>query len=128
VEEAVVTLVGVQIICDDASHARGKVTTIEQFVRGLHSEDDPTWRKRGDSRRSAEYLRGDTPSPRPTPWVERPGPVDRERIRYDLECKLCGLKVPARRDRLLEVLDALAANGVRSITLRGLAARLSGKQ
>jgi hypothetical protein len=46
------------------------------------------------------------------------------RDRYPLRCGECGRAVTVKADRLGPVLDVLAAHGVPSITLRGLAGRL----
>lgn len=44
--------------------------------------------------------------------------------RYNLKCRLCARTVPARHENLVPILDVLAANGVPSISLAALAARL----
>ncbi|OBI83974.1 hypothetical protein [Mycobacterium sp. E740] len=52
-------------------------------------------------------------------------PVQRggARIRWEFRCD-CGTTVPARREKLIPVLDTLAANGIAHISLAGLAASL----
>lgn len=47
------------------------------------------------------------------------------RDRYNLQCDKCGLTVAVRAENLAPIFDALAAHGVSSISLKGLAARLA---
>jgi hypothetical protein len=58
-------------------------------------------------------LDGDVP-------VERGG----DRLRWEFKCDECGRLVPARREKLIPVLDKLAEAGLPHISLGGLAARL----
>jgi hypothetical protein len=130
--EAVVKLLGLVLIrCDDPSHARGKVAEVETFARyDLGDGDAPVWTKMGNQGRSTVRLHGNSLAPEMSgEAIERERAEGMARVSFDLECKLCGLKVDATQDGLMvRVLDTLAANGVSSITLNGLAARFSGKQ
>ena len=53
------------------------------------------------------------------------GPSAFGRRRYRLPCRLCGLNVEVRHERLAPVLDGLADHGVRSVELAHLAGILS---
>jgi hypothetical protein len=51
-------------------------------------------------------------------------PNTKIRRRPNLQCRLCGLSVPAREENLIPILNTLGAAGVSCISLTGLAARL----
>lgn len=51
--------------------------------------------------------------------------VDVVRERFDVRCGLCGMSTTVRAERLNPIFDTLAAHGIDTISLTGLAARLS---
>jgi hypothetical protein len=124
----------VVVRCSDSGH-EGKVASIIKF----HRRDDGRWlmgpvtvttrgrRPRGQlwPRPYEQYLVGNTPVDPDGRLNEADKTAARGRI--DMECKLCGLRVVAREETLFPILNTLAANGVSSIELYALAARLTSR-
>ena len=112
----------VEVCCDDSSHPT-KHVHVGRFV---WSDDD---RSPGWDLQPAEYetpaegnYRAALQGSRVVVTDIDPGqPV---RARYHLACKLCGLDVKVRREKMIPILDMLAAAGVDEISLAALAARL----
>lgn len=118
------TIHEVGVLCDEESHS-DRVTYVAEF----HEQDGrwsavPAYRRSHSSPdcgflwsegpRVGTVLYGDSPQ-------DDPADADGGRIRYRLECGLCGLNVPARSETLHPVLDKLAKAGVSVVRLSALA-------
>jgi hypothetical protein len=122
----------IEIYCDDASH-EGRRWVVARLTRD-DSEDQPWW-KPAEGNRSlrgsevVQFLDEDTALTGRATLKINPASVgdgqpvgERLRVRYRLRCRLCGLAVSAREDKAKSVFDKLAANDVRALALRALAA------
>lgn len=105
--------VHIRVVCDESSHARGKVAHIETF-------EGPGWyptRAMGTLSRTSEEgrFRKYAASVPEEDYLQGSGQYGRN-LQY--RCKLCGLDLQCSADKLTPILDALAANGVSQTTLR----------
>jgi len=128
VEDDVTDLGSMGVVCNDESHA-GRVVKITKFARredGIWAEVDRYREERYGSgepeltatvrqRRTWAVLHGDTVARHPDNWQGG-------RLRYNLDCRRCGLTAVARAQTLYPILDTLAAPGVSSVTLAALRA------
>ena len=117
----------IDLQCDDAGHARGKVAKIEKFVRV-----DGYWRPWPRTVATSRHLPDHyAPAPTPATLYDYRRPDGMTRHRY--ECKLC---VPRRRgqaplecteETLQWLLDTVAAQGVTRISIHTLNVIVSKK-
>jgi hypothetical protein len=91
----------VQVVCDDPSHARGKIATVAVFDR----DERGVWAdRRAKTRTRSFYSRADSPS--------------------EFRCRLCRRELPLwalERRVLFAALDHIAAQGVLRTTIGRLA-------
>lgn len=98
------TATEIRIYCDDAAHARGKVAKIETLTR------------LGEAWVTNEQLG----SGRPRQFGWGAGRAPWGGTRHEYVCKLCGLSLRCAPPLLNWMLDAVAAQGVSSVSLRTL--------
>lgn len=117
------------IYCDNAAHRRVAVTNLVKLPGPLGRSG---WHEQPASRASTGHvgtgrtMLGDQPAE--TGWAlgEQDEPT---RNRYELSCRKCGARVPAREETLWVALDVLAAHGVSegSLTLLGATIAVQSK-
>lgn len=112
----------VEIFCAESSHASRRVIVTILERRGGDWKE-PVVLSRGVLNLNKGTIRDLDASDRLMPSADEAQPK-RARWRYRLHCKLCGLTVPLRAQRLHPVLDALAAAGCAQVSLSALAATL----
>lgn len=126
----------ITIYCDDrGGHAR---KTVDNFVRVPATKFRPAyWTQRllnGNRRNSPgtalliDDVIGSEVPPEKMMAIARGEVVAKHRTRFNLACRTCHArnKVAVREERLSEVLDRLAKNGVSEVSLHGLAGIVSG--
>jgi hypothetical protein len=134
----------VKVYCADPSHDDDE-ECVEVFKRVefrgelywlgslSHSASSGTDQLRMDRGEKPLRIRPDIyhgPPNGPWPSFKRAGGIKEQGLlngRFNLKCDRCNDTVPARYQNLAPILDTLASNGVPDISLRALAARLSGK-
>lgn len=134
----------VYVVCTDQSH-EGRTVKVTNFTyedwRYASGEDASkpriwTWDlgkvdSRSEERAAVgEAMDGDAPlsellGAEVVPGVRLPVHVEPDRMRYSMACRLCGLNVEARHERLVPVLDRLAENGIASVELNHMRAIIS---
>lgn len=114
---------GVGVLCDEESHSDcvAKGAEFNRNMSGSWSVVPPyrpdaasDWVLWSDKPRVGTLLHGNSPE-------SDPADMDGGRLRYRLECGLCGLNVPARAETLHSLLDKLAEAGVSIVKLAVLA-------
>ena len=98
----------IAVVCDDQSHARGKVRKIETFVK-MH-EGSEFWLP-------AEMF---APKRDPHGWNDHSSWGDLGEMIHTYDCPLCGLKLECGNKVLQWALDAIGRQGVSETTLKSL--------
>jgi len=119
----------VEIYCDAASHSR---RLIEKFAKaGPPGRWRDHWFPLPDARndegkrlRRPEGTRAPINEGANTHLGTKSQPPWSARVRFNLQCRECGLSVAIREERLIPILNTLGTAGVSEISLAGLAARL----
>lgn len=121
----------VLVVCDNPNHARGKVAKVAEYVVADDGEVSIRFYLRRDrnrrtmsraSRAAADAFDGTPES------VERVREAAKAAMRTGVdagrECKLCGRRLPAETPALHRVIRRLADDGVTTLSLSDLVARV----